>query len=153
MIRRFLLAVVTLLIVVGCQETKEKFGFADKSEMDSSTPEGAAMLFFTGLYQKDARLGEALVLSSPKLQRLLRSYHSPRSVQRHILNLTYDDIPNMEVDARDFVGRAQYKSNALVSIFFEGFSHGDKINETRSVEMIKIGKTWKVDVIKPDKFL
>lgn len=153
MIKRFVFTIVILLSVAGCQEETRLKGAGKYGMMNASTPEGAAMLFFTGVYEKGAKLDKALGFSTPKMQRLLKSYHTPRSVQRHVLNLTYDDTPQMQVDSGDNVGRTEFSTKASVSIFFTGFSNGDKIDDLRSVEMVKINKVWKVDAIKADKYL
>ena len=83
----------------------------------------------------------------------MKSYHTPRAIQRHVLNLTYDEMPVMQVDAGDDVGLSEFSTEAEISVFFSGMYNGDKIDDLRTVKLVRIQGKWLVDAIKADKFL
>lgn len=151
--RVFVLAFITLLILSGCTQDKNNLGAGKYGMMDNSTPEGAALLFFENLYNEKKSLSTLLVYSSPRMGRLLKSYHTPRSIQRHVLNLSYDEIPIMQVDAGDDVGRREFSTEAEISVFFSGIYNGEKVDELRTLKLIRLKDKWLIDAVKADKFL
>lgn len=142
-----------LFTLFGCSEAPQKEGAGKYGMMDNSTPEGGALLFFESIYGGQKNLSEVLTYSSPKMGRLMKSYHTPRSVQRHVLNLPYDNIPEMQVDAGDDVGRSEFSTQVEISVFFTGLNNGEKIDDLRTVKMIRVQNKWLVDAVKADKFL
>lgn len=140
-----LLLIIVVLSVTGCGEG----GFESSNE---DTADAAALAFFDNIYNhKNFRA--ALVHASPRMARLMKSYHTPRAVARHVINLRYDGEVRMEIDAGDSVGRAQYATKQNVSIFFSGNYQGNKVDELRTVKMIKEDGKWLVDSIIADKFM
>ena len=106
------LLAVCIISLAGCGEG----GFESSNE---DTAESAALAFFDNIYNaKNFR--EAITHASPRMARLMKSYHTPRAVARHVVNLRYDGQVHMEIDAGDSVGRAQYATKQNVSIFFSG---------------------------------
>lgn len=152
--RRFAVLPVMLLCLMlqacGKKQVEEEEGLGKFGMMDKSTPEYAAVQFFKHIYyDKDIR--GALALSSPRMTRLLRSYRTNRNVQRHVLNLSYDSV-KMELDGGDSNMRAQYADRSQVTVFFSGRLYGDKIEDLRTVELLRINRQWKVDSIKEKVF-
>ncbi len=124
----------------------------DDGEPDTESAEGAALAFFDSIYnQRDLNI--ALKYSTPRMARLLRSYHTTRAVARHVINLRYESKVVLEIDAGDTVGRQQFATKQKVSIYFSGTYQGDTIDELRTVQMIREDNQWKVDEILADKFL
>jgi len=154
MIKRvFVLAFITLVTLSGCMQEKNNLGAGKYGMMDNTTPEGAALLFFENVYGEKKSLNALLGYASPKMGRLMKSYHTPRAIQRHVLNLTYDEMPVMQVDAGDDVGLSEFSTEAEISVFFSGMYNGDKIDDLRTVKLVRIQGKWLVDAIKADKFL
>lgn len=151
--RVFILVFITFLILSGCTQDKNKLGAGKYGMMDNTTPEGAALLFFENLYGEKKGLDALLLYSSPKMGRLLRSYHTSRSIQRHVINLTYDEIPIMQIDTGDEVGRKEFSSETEISVFFSGIYNGAKVDDLRTVKLIRIQNKWVIDAVKADKFL
>lgn len=146
----FLVAVMALF---ACTDSNPKNGAGKYGMMDSSTPEGAALLFFETLYGEKKSLTAVLKYTTPKMGRLLKSYHTPRSVQRHIMNLPFDGIPEMQIDTGDDVGRSEFSASTEISIFFSGLNNGDKVDDLRTVKMVRIKDKWLVDAVKADKYM
>ena len=144
---------VLFFILSGCGESgpKRGEGAGKYGMLDPNTPHYAAMKFFEHIYY-DENLNNAMALSTPRLAKLLRSYHTNRNVQRHVLNLTYDDV-EIQPDAGNSVARSEFSQKAVVTIFFTGTRHGDKYEDIRVVEMVKIDSDWKVSKVRADKFL
>jgi len=148
----FLPIILLCLVLQACSKktAEEEEGLGKFGMMDKSTPEYAAMQFFKHIYyEKDIR--GALALSSPKMTRLLRSYRTNRNVQRHVLNLPYDSV-KMELDGGDTKMRAQYADRIQVTVFFSGRLYGDKIEDLRTVELLRLNRVWKVDSVKEKVF-
>ncbi|MCY7297002.1 hypothetical protein [Alteromonas sp. a30] len=142
-----------VLTLCACTDAKQKTGAGKYGMMDSSTPEGAALLFFEALYSEKRDINLVISYSTPKMGRLLKSYHTTRSVQRHVLNLPYDNVPEMQIDTGDDVGRSEFATDTEISVFFTGLSNGDKVDDLRTVEMLRIKNKWLVNAIKADKYL
>lgn len=140
-----LLVCIPLLVFIlsGCG--------GDSSEDKSNSAEGAALQFFDSIYNTK-NFKAALSVSSPKLQRLMKSYHTPRAVARHVINLRYDSQVHLEIDAGNSVGRAEFATEWRVSIFFSGNYQGNVVDELRTVQMKKENGKWVVDSILADRF-
>ena len=155
MLKNVLLCICILssLILVGCNKPPavKADGAGKYGMMDDNTPDLAAVKFFDLIYT-DNDINRALKVASPKMERLLKSYHTPRNVQRHVFNLSYDEV-EITVDPGNGVGRNEFAKDAVVTLLFSGTLRGDKYEDLRVVEMIKIGTKWKVDKIRADKYL
>lgn len=155
MLKKLIFCVFCILLVSlqGCEKAPvAKGGGAGKyGMMDDNTPDAAAVKFFDLIYT-DTDISRALTIASPKMERLLRSYHTNRNVQRHVFNLSYDEVV-ITVDPGAGVGRNEFAKEAIITLLFSGILHGDKYEDVRIVEMVKIGNKWKVDKIRADKYL
>lgn len=139
------------LMLQGCNKPEDEKRLGRYGRMSDNTPEYAAMMFFDKLYQ-EKKLDGALQYSTERLANTLRSYHTSRNVQRHVLNLPYDTVV-VEPQTGDTVGRNEYAQTATVTLFFTGTYNGDKVDDMRIVDMVKEGRDWKVSKIHADKFL
>lgn len=147
------LCIVAALGLQGCNKKPEvkAEGAGKYGMMDDNTPDLAAVKFFDLIFT-DKDINRALTVASPKMERLLKSYHTPRNVQRHVFNLSYDEV-EITVDPGSGVGRNEFAESATVTLLFSGTLHGDRYEDLRIVEMIRVGTKWKVDKIRADKYL
>jgi hypothetical protein len=154
-LKNVLLSVCVLasLGLQGCNKQAEvkTEGAGKYGMMDDNTPDLAAVKFFNVIY-KDKDISRALTVASPKMERLLKSYHTPRNVQRHVFNLSYDEV-EITIDPGSGVGRDEFAKDAVITLLFSGTLHGDKYEDLRVVEMIREGNKWKVDKVRADKYL
>jgi hypothetical protein len=141
---------VTLLTLTGCKK-EEKPGVGRYGMLDDGTPQYTAVRFMQSVYE-DRNIDNALALSSERLARVMKRYHTNRNVQRHVINLMYDTV-EISPEGSDGVGRAEFAREAKVILFFTGHYGEDKIDDIRTVEMIKVDGEWRVDRIQPDRFL
>ena len=142
---------LTMLVMVGCSDVKRGEGVGKYGMMAENTPEYAAVMFMYGIY-RDPNLDLALSLSSERMKRLLNNYRTNRNAQRHLIGLMYDTV-QVNPDSGDSVGRTEFSESADVTVFLTGMYQDDKIDELRTIKLIKERGDWKVDKIETDPFL
>lgn len=140
---------VVCFTLTGCP--KKEAGVGRYGMLDENTPEYTAVRFMRSIYL-DSNIDVAVSLSSPKLARILRKYHTNRNVQRHLLNLKYDTV-TIVPQGGDRVGRSEFAEQATVTLFFSGHYHDDKIEDLRQIDLVRVRGDWKVEKIHPDHFL
>lgn len=147
-----LLIICSLSLISGCEpKTKAGKGAGKYGMMDTNTPDFTAVRFFDHIYQ-DKTINGALKIASPRLAKVLKSYHTNRNVQRHVFNLVYDEV-EIQPDTGNSVGRNEFAKSAVVTLFFTGTRDGDKYEDIRVIDMIRVDKKWLVDKVRADKFL
>lgn len=143
--------IIVMLFIAACGEVKRGEGVGKYGMMADNTPEYAAVMFMYGIY-RDPNLDLALSLSSERMQRLLNNYKTNRNAQRHLVGLMYDSV-EVNPDSGDSVGRSEFSESADVTVFLTGIYQDDRIDELRTIKLIKDGGDWKVDKIETDPFL
>lgn len=144
-------SLVFMLVLSGCSDVKRGEGVGKYGMMADNTPEYAAVMFMYRIY-RDNDINGALALSSERMSRLINNYRTARNVQRHVISLQYDTV-EINPDTGDSVGRTEFADKAEVTLFFTGFYNEDKIDELRTVKLIKESGDWKVDEVVADPFL
>ncbi|CAM4171171.1 hypothetical protein [Pseudoalteromonas byunsanensis] len=135
---------VTLcLILVGCGEE-------DKPKGDEDSPGYIATVYFDALYNK-GNMDLALVHVTPRLARIMRSYGTASQFTRNLVNMRFDEV-TIEVDMTNESLREQYGDNAKVNLVFTGYFNGEKVDDMRSVQMLRKKGKWYIDKINPDPF-
>ncbi|WP_051275274.1 hypothetical protein [Aestuariibacter salexigens] len=145
------ISLICCVLLAACSEYKAGEGAGKYGMMDPNTPEFAAVKFFESIFLDD-NLDGALEFSTERMQRLLKSYHTNRNVQRHVLNLSYDSVEIMP-DSGDNVGRNEFAKSAVITLFFTGYYNDDKIDDLRTVELIRESGKWRVDEVRADPFM
>ena len=143
--------VLLILIITGCSDVKRGEGVGKYGMMAENTPEYTAVMFMYSLY-REPNLNTAMELSSERMKRLLNNYRTNRNAQRHLIGLSYDTV-EINPDGGDTVGRTEFAQKAEVTVFLTGFYQEDKIDELRTVKLIKEGGDWKVNDVEVDQFL
>ncbi|MBU2976767.1 hypothetical protein [Alteromonas sp. C1M14] len=143
--------VITVFSMLLASCGKQEEGLGRYGMLDDNTPDYAAVSFMESIYHDD-NIDGALALSSQSMTRILTRYHSNRNVQRHIVNLRYDEV-TITPQGSNRVGRNQYAEEATVTLFFSGTYGDDKIEDLRTVKLIREDGHWKVDRIDPDHFM
>ena len=136
----FLLCAVLLLS--GCEKEK---GVGKYGMMDENTPEYTALRFAQSIYD-DPDITVALTLSTDRMQRLLQNYRTNRNVQRHVMNLKYDSV-EIKPDGGNKIGRTQFSESSTITLFFTGTYNNDKIEDLRTLELIRESGQWRVDQV------
>ncbi|MGK0267756.1 MAG: hypothetical protein ACI8Y3_000362 [Paraglaciecola sp.] len=135
------------VLLIACDKTADKKGGGKFGMLSSSNPEFVAIEFFDHIYSSN-RLEGAIELSTSKMARLLQSYHTNKSVQKHVLNMRFDKVTIKPLSRS--AGRNEFAKDAQISLFFEGELNGDILKDKRIVELIKVGSDWKVDKVSLD---
>lgn len=148
----YFVALLLLVILQGCDSGSNKGSGAGKfGMMDTNTPEYSAIEFFEYIYN-DKKLDNALAMSTPRMAKLLKSYHSNRNVQRHVFDLVYDEVTIQPQPGNSF-GRNEFAESAIVTLFFSGTLHDNKVEDIRVVEMVRKDGKWLIDLVQADKYL
>lgn len=135
--------IISLLLLGACGEKP-------KSNAHWGTPEHIATEFFHALYnEKD--LEKAKSLSTEEFAALLDAYVTPRQVARTLMNMSYDTV-TIEVNRSGQNLRQQYDDDADVTLVFSGEHDGKKVDNLRTVSMVKKSGKWLVTEVKADPF-
>jgi hypothetical protein len=142
MLKKIIFILIFTIQLSACDKSPPKQGGGKFGMLDTGNPEFAAIEFFEHIYS-DKGLEGALKLSTPKMERLLRSYHTNKGAQKHVLNMRFDKVI-IQSKSRS-AGRNEFAKEAQISLFFEGELDGDILKDMRLIELVKIGNDWKVD--------
>ena len=145
-----LLLFVVLFTVSGCKKEKEE-GVGRYGMLDDGTPQYTAVKFMQSIYAEPT-IDKALSMSTERMARIMKRYHTNRNVQRNVINLMYDNV-EISPEGAGSVGRAEFAQKATVHLFFTGVYGEDKIDEIRTLELVKVDGDWRVDEVLPDRFL
>lgn len=137
-----LLCATTLLSACGGDDSK-KITTVDN-------PEIVAMAFFDALYN-EKNVEKAASVCNTKLARLVLHYRSPSAVGRHLFNMSYDKV-EMRPDSGGVKVREQFKDNANITMYFDGYYQENRIKEVKRLAMIQLDGKWYIDKILKDPF-
>lgn len=130
------LALVTML--AAC--SKDEVPLAPQS-----TPSLAAVNFFDALYnQRDLAVAEDFATGEAK--ELLEHYGSVSSVQRYVMSQYYDDV-HLEVDESSVQPFQDSGDRTQLTMMFDGYHNGDRIEEIREIVLIEYKGKWYVQKI------
>lgn len=144
MLKKIIFILIFTVQLSACDTSPPKQGGGKFGMLDIGNPEFAAIEFFEHIYSNKGLEG-AIKVSSPKMERLLRSYHSNKGVQKHVINMRFDKV-TIHPKSRS-AGRNEFAKDAQISLFFEGELHGDILKDLRLITLVKIGTDWKVDEV------
>jgi hypothetical protein len=149
MLKKFISISLLCLFVAACGESgpRKGEGVGKYGMMPDNTPEYTTIKFFE--YLKNVPM--VLDNSSPRMARLIESYRTSKNIQRHVVNLKYDTV-KIELDSGDARGRTEFADSAMVTVFFSGTFGEDKVEDLRTVELVRLNNKWKVDKIKPSRY-
>ncbi|MBO1254862.1 hypothetical protein J3L16_04055 [Alteromonas sp. 5E99-2] len=145
--------VIICICLSGCKKDKdeEEEGVGRYGMLDDGTPQFTAVKFMQSLYN-DPNTNKVLELSTERLARVLKRYRSNRNIQRNVVNLMFDTV-EINPKGAGTAGRSEFSQKATIHLFFTGYKDGDKMDDIRTIEMVKVNGEWRVDKIHPDRFL
>lgn len=133
-----------MLLLTACTEE------APKVNAQWGTPEYIATQFFHALYnEKD--LEQAKALSTPEYAALMDSYGTVRQVGRTLMNMSFDTV-EIRVNRTGGNLREQYENEAAIDILLTGPHGGKRVDELRTVELVRSGNRWVIKTVRVDKF-
>ncbi len=141
---KFSICTVLCLFIAAC-------GPSEQEVAEASLPEEIAVAFFDALYnQKDLNIAVKHV--TPKASRVMLHYKTASAVQRHILNMKFDQV-TIVVD-KDPTGAllGENAKKATITLMFDGQYDGKIIRDMKTVKMVKQKNVWKLDEIKADPY-
>ncbi len=137
--------VVALVVFTGCSADEDVVTIKNGKVMNQRSPEYAALKFFEHIYN-DPTITAALPYCSQSLQKTIKRYHSNKNVQRHVLNLSYDNV-DIEVHSGESRFEQISGKRSTVILHFSGFLHGDKIDDIKKVELSNNNDRWMIQRI------
>ncbi|MBU2871500.1 hypothetical protein [Colwellia sp. E2M01] len=143
-VKTLLITLFTCLLLSSCgEEDPEKIN-------DVDNPENVAIAFFNAIYN-EKNVEKAASVCNPKLARLILHYRSPEAVGRHLFNMSYDTV-EVRPDTDGVKVREQFKGNAIITIYLDGYYHGNLIKEVKRLAFIQRDGKWYIDKILKDPF-
>jgi len=136
-----LLSLFVCLFISACGDDAKTLG---------DTPGDTATAYFDALYNQQD-LQKASTMATPNLTRIMKSYGTAKQFSRNLVNMQYDEVV-IEVDMTNMSVREQYGDNAKINLIFTGYFNGDKIDDFRSVKMLRKKGKWYIDKIVADPY-
>ncbi|HBY88299.1 MAG TPA: hypothetical protein DEO86_20800 [Colwellia sp.] len=137
-----LLCSLTLLTACG-EDNSKKITSVDN-------PELVAIAFFDALYN-EKNVEKAASVCNPKLARLILHYRSPGAVARHLFNMSYDKV-EIKPDSAGVKVREQFKDNANITIYFDGYYQNNRMKDVKRLAFIQRDGKWFIDKVLKDPF-
>lgn len=139
---KFLL-LLSALMLSGCDPVA-------KVNTQLGSPEYIAGDFFEAIYN-EKNLERAKKMSTPEFANLLASYGTARQAGRTLFNMNFDKvIINVNRSGRNL--REQYQDEASVQLILDGEFDNRRIQETRTVVLVRQRGNWLVKEVIADKF-
>jgi hypothetical protein len=132
-----------LLSACDASENQKKITTVDN-------PELVSIAFFDALYN-EKNVEKAASVCNPKLARLVLHYRSPEAVARHLFNMSYDNV-EISPDTGGVKVREQFKGNANITIYFDGYYQESRIKEVKRLALVQRNGEWFIDKILKDPF-
>ncbi len=139
----FLLCSSILLSACDASENQKRITTVDN-------PELVSIAFFDALYN-EKNVEKAASVCNPKLARLVLHYRSAEAVARHLFNMSYDNV-EISPDTGGVKVREQFKGNANITIYFDGYFQESRIKEVKRLALVQRNGEWFIDKILKDPF-
>lgn len=141
LLKSFLL--VVFIALAGCEPST-------KVNAQLGSPEHIAGEFFHAIYN-DKDLEKAQSMSTKEFASLLGSYGTARQAGRTLFNMNFDKVViNVNRSGRNL--REQYHDNANIQLIFDGEFADRRIQETRTVVLVRQRGNWLVSEVQADRF-
>ena len=137
-----LLCSLTLLTACG-EDNSKKITTVDN-------PELVAIAFFDALYN-EKNVEKAASVCNPQLARLILHYRSPGAVARHLFNMSFDTV-EIKPDSAGVKVREQFKDNANITIYFDGYYHNNRMKDVKRLAIVQRDGEWFIDKVLTDPF-
>jgi len=132
-----------IFLLSACGEKEDEITKIDN-------PELVTIAFFDALYN-EKNIEKAALVCSPKLARIILSYHSAKSVGRHLFNMSYDKV-EIRPDGSGVKVREQFKDAAKITVYFDGYYQEDRLKDVKRVSLIQQDGKWIINKILKDPF-
>lgn len=141
---------ILLILILLSSSILSGCGSEDAPKGEKNTPGNVATLYFDALYNQND-LNKAMGYATPKMARIMKSYGTAGQFARNLVNMQYDEVV-IEVDMTNMSLREQYGDRANINLIFTGYFNGKKIDDMRSVKMMRKKGNWYIEKINADPF-
>mgnify|MGYP000035102628 CR=1 FL=1 len=142
----FIVVVMSFLVLSACSKSGEdgvrtgKYGM-----MSEDTPQYRAVVFLRAVYNDD-NIDRVVEMSTKRLGRIIKGFHTNKNVQRQLFSLRLDTMNTEPVSGGSMLfSERQEKANIEMKII--GYYEGDKITDLKTLSLIKVSGDWKVDKV------
>lgn len=137
------LIVISLLSGCGGQQSTKagKYGM-----MGSDTPQYNAVLFLQAIYNEKS-LDTAVSLSTERYGRILKGFHTNKSVQRQVFSLRLDTMEAEPVSGGSLILNENLVK-AEIEMKITGTYGNNNVFELKTLSMVKERGDWKVKGVK-----
>ncbi|MGB3725984.1 MAG: hypothetical protein WA981_09490 [Glaciecola sp.] len=143
---KFVLMIVLSSLLLACSKNNDEVVRAGKyGMMSSGTPQYTAVLFMRAVYNEKT-LTKAVSMSTPRFGRILKGYHTPKSVQRQVFNLRLDTMTTEPVSGGSMIF-TELQEEAEIEMKIIGTYNRNKITELKTLSMVKVSGDWKVNKV------
>lgn len=143
-INKYLHVLILSLFITACSDSP------DDDSISENNPEIATIAFFNALYnEKDIK--KAASVCSPKIAKLIMHYRTPQAVARHMFNMSYDKV-EIKPDDTGVKIREQFKGTARITVYFNGYYNGNRLQDVKRLALVQEGNKWVIDKILKDPF-
>jgi hypothetical protein len=136
---------VALSLFTGCDDNSQSIKAGKYGMMGSDTPQYNAVLFLRAVYNED-KLDTAVSLSTARYGRILKGYHTNKTLQRQAFSLRLDRMVAEPVPGGSLLFNERLKK-ASIEMKITGQYNNDKVFELKTVSMVKVGGDWKVEAV------
>ena len=138
--------IVLSSLLLACSKNNDEVVRAGKyGMMSSGTPQYTAVLFMRAIYNEKT-LTKAVSMSTPRFGRILKGYHTPKSVQRQVFNLRLDTMTTEPVSGGSMIF-TELQEEAEIEMKIIGTYNRNKITELKTLSMVKVNGDWKVNKV------
>ena len=132
-------------LLSGCSDSKSGIKAGKYGMMGSDTPQYNAVLFLRAVYNED-KLDKAISLSTERYGRILKGYHTNKSVQRQVFRLRLDTMEAEPVSGGSLIYNDSLKK-AEVEMKITGQYNNNKVFDLKTLSMVKENGDWKVKAV------
>ncbi|MGQ8363800.1 hypothetical protein [Glaciecola sp. 1036] len=143
---KIFLIILMSIILIACTDENDATNAGRYGMMSKDTPQYTAVLFMRAVYE-EKDMQKIVALSEKRLANRLKSLHTAKNIQRHILGLRLDSMTAEPVSGGTLL-YSELKDDATIEIKIIGQYNGDKVTELRILEMVKESGDWKVAEVK-----
>lgn len=140
----FTILMMSFLVLSACSKGGEdgvrtgKYGM-----MSEETPQYRAVVFLRAVYDDD-NIDRVVEMSTKRLGRIIKGFHTNKNVQRQLFSLRLDTMSTEPVSGGSMLfSERQEKADIEMKII--GHYGGKKITELKTLSLVKVGGDWKVD--------
>nr|WP_136252318.1 hypothetical protein [Ningiella ruwaisensis] len=145
--KQFFLLLLGGIFLSACTSDEDEAISAGRyGMMSTETPQYAAVIFVRSIYN-DKTLDRAINNSTEHFGKIIRNHHTPKNVQRHVLNLRLDSM-NVEPMAGGTLIYSDQIKEAEVEVKITGEFNREPKVDLKTISMVRESGKWLVSDVR-----